>query len=129
MVEVKQVEDGILSSEFPPHAVVSKELLEEETAKRLALTDKPHAFLVKLHGLHQITDQAWDIISGNFFDTITTALAIFHDPNSGYYEHGKIMVDIKFLQGTAVNYPVKYFDNEEDALDWLRSFIDKDVSK
>jgi hypothetical protein len=129
MVEVKQVEYGIISSELPPHAVVSKELLEDETAKRMALTDKPHAFLVKLRGLHQITDDAWDIISGDLFDSITTALAIFHDKNSGYYEHGKIMVDLKFQQGTVVNYPVKYFDNEETALDWLRSFVGKDVSE
>ena len=129
MVEVKQVEDGIISADLPPHVVVSKELLEEETAKRLALTEKPHAFLVKLHGLYQITDEAWDIISSDLFNSITIALAIFHDDKSGYYEHGKMMVDLKFRKGTTVRYPVKYFDNEESALDWLRSFVDKDAGK
>lgn len=122
IIKVKLIEEGIISAEWPPHALVSKPAMEDETNQRVALTDKPHALLVKLHGITNITQEAWAIISGGYFHSITTALAILHDKNSGYYEHGKIMVDLKFIDGRTVNYPVKYFDDENSAINWLRSF-------
>jgi hypothetical protein len=122
-VEVKLLEDGIICAEWPLHALVSKSSMEDETNQRQALTNKPHALLVKLHGITDITEEAWEIISGDHFHSITTALAILYDEGSGYYEHGKIMVDLKFIDGKAVDYPVKYFDNEKAAINWLRSFL------
>ncbi|MFV1985608.1 MAG: hypothetical protein ACC657_18825, partial [Thiohalomonadales bacterium] len=94
IVEVKLIEDGILCAEWPRHAIVSKEPMEDETSQRQALSNEPHALLVKLHGISSITDEAWDIISGEHFHSITKALAILYVQRSGYYEHGKIMVDL-----------------------------------
>ncbi len=122
IVEVKLLEDGIVCAEWPRHMHVSKPEMEDETTQRQALTDKPHALLVKLHGITHITEEAWDIISGDDFHSITTALAILFDKESGYYEHGKLMVDLKFFSGKTVDYPVKYFDDETSAIKWLRSF-------
>ena len=122
IVEVKLLEGGIICAEWPPHAQVSKFSMEDETSQRQALINKPHALLVKLHGITDITEEAWEIISGDYFRSITTALAILYDNKSGYYEHGKIMVGLRFINGRTVNYPVKYFDDEKSAINWLRSF-------
>ncbi len=121
-VEVKIIEDGIIRAEWPLHAQVSKSSIIDETNQRQALLNKPHALLVKLHGITEITDDAWKIISGTFFCSITTAVAILYDKSAGYYEHGKNMVDLKFIDGRAVDYPVKYFEDEKSAINWLRSF-------
>ena len=99
-----------------------KELIEEEIRQRQAITNDPHAFLVKLHGIKSITDEAWESISGDLFSSMTLALAILFDKESGFYEHGKIMVDLKFLYNIPVGYPVKFFEDEESALNWLRIF-------
>jgi hypothetical protein len=122
IIEVKLIEDRILASEWPNHAIVSKESMDDETSQRQALTNEPHALLVKLHGIKSITDNAWEIISGDYFHSITTALAILYDQSSGFYEHGKIMVDLRFVHSIKVEYPVRFFDDEESALRWLRSF-------
>lgn len=116
------MEDGIICAEWPPHAQVSRISMEDETKQRQALINKPHALLVKLHGITDITEEAWEIISGDYFHSITTALAILYDSKSGYYEHGKIMVDLRFINGRTVNYPIKYFDDEKSAINWLHSF-------
>ncbi len=126
IVEVKLLEDGIICAEWPPHTQVSKSAMEDETNQRRALINKPHALLVKLHGITRITEEAWKIISGDYFHSITTALAILYDKDSGYYEHGKIMVDLRFINGSTVDYPVKYFDDEMSAINWLRSFKEVD---
>ena len=122
IVKVKLLEDGIICAEWPPHAQVSKSAMEDETKQRQALINNPHALLVKLHGITDITEEAWEIISSDYFRSITTALAILYDERSGYYEHGKIMVDLRFINGRTVDYPVKYFDDEKSAINWLRSF-------
>ncbi len=122
IVKVKHLEDGIVCSEWPHHAQVSKSAIEDETNQRHALINKPHTLLVKLHGIKQITEEAWEIISGDDFRSITIALAILYDKESGFYEHGKIMVDLRFIHGRTVDYPVKYFDDEKSAINWLRSF-------
>jgi len=122
IVEVKLLEDGIICAEWPPHAQVSKSAIEDETNQRQALINRPHALLVKLHGITRITEEAWEIISSDYFRSITTAVAILYDKSSGYYEHGKNMVDLKFMSGRAVDYPMKYFDDEKPAINWLRSF-------
>ncbi len=122
IVEVKLLEDGIICAEWPLHAQVSKSAMEDETNQRHALINKPHTLLVKLHGITDITEEAWEIISGDYFRSITTALAILYDKDSGYYEHGKFMVDLRFINGRTVDYPVKYFDDEKSAINWLRSF-------
>ena len=122
VVKVELIEEGILCSELPWHTFVSKELIDDEIQKRLVITNDPHAFLVKLHGIKDITDDAWETISGDLFNSITLALAILYDKKSGFYEHGKIMVDLKFLHHLPVRYPVEFFDDEESALNWLRSF-------
>lgn len=122
IVKVELIEEGILCSELPRHTFVSKQLIDDETHQRLTITNDPHAFLVKLHGIKNITDDAWETISSDLFNSMTLALAILYDKDSGFYEHGKIMVDLKFLYDLPVKYPVKFFDNEESALSWLRSF-------
>jgi hypothetical protein len=122
IVKVKLIEEGILCSELPIHTFVTKELIDNEIYQRQTITNDPHAFLVKLHGIKNITDDGWEIISGDLFNSITLALAILFDKESGFYEHGKIMVDLKFLSRSPVKYPVKFFDDEEAALSWLRSF-------
>jgi len=128
IVEVKLLEDGIICAEWPIHALVTKSAIEYETNQRRALINKPHALLVKLHGIKQITEEAWDIISGDYFRSITTSLAILYDKDSGYYEHGKIMVDLRFINGRTVDYPVKYFDDKKTAITWLRSFNEVDIN-
>ncbi len=125
MVKVTSIEKGILCSEWPAHAIVSKASIEEETSKRQALTNEPHGLLVKLHGIKGITDDAWKIISGKNVQSITSALAILYDRKSGFYEHSKIMVDLRFLHDFAVVYPVKFFEDEGSALAWLRAFKKK----
>lgn len=76
-VEVKLIEDGILCSEWPLHATVSRESMEDETAQRIILCKESHSLLLKLHGIKLITDDAWNIISGDYFRSITTALQLF----------------------------------------------------
>ena len=83
IVEVKLLEDGIICAEWPLHAQVSRSAMEDETNQRQALINKPHALLVKLHGITLITEEARDIISGDYFHSITTALAIFFIRNQG----------------------------------------------
>ncbi len=122
IVEVKLIEYGIICAEWPPHAIVSKESMDDETSQRRALSKEPHLLLVKLHGIKIITDKAWEIISGDYFHSLTMALAILYDQDSGYYEHGKIMVDLRFIHGSTVDYPVEFFDDEKSAINWLRSF-------
>ena len=122
IVEVTLIEAGIICSELPRHTFVTEELIEDEMRQRRAITSEPHAFLVKLHGIKGITDGAWEKISGDLFNSITSALAILFDQESGYYNHGKIMVDLKFLYDYPVKYPVQFFDDEEAALSWLRTF-------
>jgi len=122
IVNAKLIEEGIVCSELPRHTLVTKELIDGETHQRQTITSDPHAFLVKLHGIKNITDGAWESISGDLFSSITLALAILNDKESGYYEHGKIMVDLKFLYESPVKYSVKFFDEEEAALSWLRTF-------
>lgn len=90
VVEVTLLEDSIICAEWPTHAQVSKSAIEDETNQRQALINKPHALLVKLHGVTDITEEARQIISGDSFRSITTALAILFDNKSGYYEHGKL---------------------------------------
>ena len=125
IVEVKILEDGILCAEWPAHAPVNRYAMDDETKQRQELLNEPHALLVKLHGITFITEEAWGTISGEHFHSITTALAILFDKNSGYYEHGKLIVDLKFVDGRAVDYPVMYFDEEEAAIDWLRTVCHK----
>ena len=125
ITKVKLIEEGILCSELPGHTFVTKELIDNEIHQRQSITNDPHALLVKLHGIKDINDDAWEAISGDLFNSITMALAILFDKESGFYEHGKIMVDLKFLYDAPVKYPVKFFDDEESALSWLRSFKNK----
>jgi hypothetical protein len=122
IVKVSVLEDGIICADWPVHAQVSRAAIEDETSQRQALISEPHALLVKLHGITEVTQEAWEIISGDLFHSITTALAILYDKDAGYYEHGKIMVDLKFIRGITVDYPVDFFDDEIAAINWLRSF-------
>jgi len=122
IVDVKLIEYGIICAEWPHQAIVSKESMDDETSQRHAISKEPHSLLVKLHGIKFITDEAWEIISGDYFDSITTALAILYDQDSSYYMHAKIMVDLRFIHGLTVNFPVEFFDDEKSALNWLRTF-------
>lgn len=121
-VNVNLIEEEILCSELPPHAFVTKQLIDDELYQRRSITNDPHAFLVKLHGIKNITEDAWEAISSDLFSSLTLALAIVFDEKSGFYEHGKLMVDLKFLYDKPVNYPVKFFDDEASAISWLRTF-------
>ncbi len=59
IIVVKCIEYGVICSEWPHHAIVSKESIDDEISQRQALSNVPHLLLVKLHGLKIITDEAW----------------------------------------------------------------------
>lgn len=120
-VDVQIIEEGILCAEWHHHAIISKESINDEFYQRQSLSKKPHSLLVKLHGIQWITEEAWEIISSDSFNSVTTALAIVHDEEAGYFEYGKMVLDLRRSMGGTFDYPVETFDDENSAITWLRS--------
>jgi len=120
MINVSILEKDILLAEYPPHALIGLSDVKEEAEKRRNLTNSPHLLLVKLHGMATFSQDAQVFISSSEEAIITTAVAVLCDENSGYYEHGKMLIDI-FLDTKELKFPIKLFDNENDAFSWLRA--------
>lgn len=122
MPEVYTLETGILVSEYPLHASIHREDLEEELQKRLRLCKSPHCLLVKLRGLYVLSDDAKEFAASDEELKATLAVAIVFEQGTGYRKFGKILIE-DFLMQRKVKYPVELFDREADAVAWLEQSL------
>ena len=120
MPNVSSLDHDILIAEYPAHALVVLNGVKDEYEKRLKINNTPHLLLVKLHGIVIFNQEAQNFVASDKEATITRAAAILCDKNAGYYEHGKLLVEL-FLVTHKLQFPAKLFDDESGALSWLRS--------
>lgn len=120
MPNVSAFDDDIIITEYPAHASVTLGAIEEEFRKRLELNASPHLLLVKLHGLSIFHEDAQRFLASEKHAALTKAVGILCDRKAGYYEHGKVLIE-HFKTAQALTFPVKLFDDEHEALAWLKS--------
>ena len=116
--------DGIMRVEYPIHAIVTIQDIQEEYRKRCNITNKKTPLLVKVHGVASFSEDAQEFLCSADHTSITSSAAVVTDPETGYYEHSKILIDI-FKLYYKPSFELKRFDNEEVALNWLKTYLGK----
>ena len=112
--------NGIVSVEYPLHVALTRSLLEEEWQGLRELSNLPICYLIKLRGVSLVEDDITGFIQKHYTPSHFKAVAILFNPDYGYFEYGKILIDA-FLQESAINFPVRKFDDEGEAIRWLES--------
>ena len=121
-IEVKIDSDGIMHVEYPCLSIVSIHDVQEEYRKRLDITNTKTPLLVKIHGVASFSEDAQKFLCSAGHCAITSAAAVIGDSNAGYFEHSKILVDL-FKDLNKIPFDFKYFEDEESAITWLKTYL------
>ena len=124
MPKVSLYKEGILVSEYPLHALVDLYELKLEYKERQAICHTPHYLMVKTQGLRILSQEAMEFLAGPEHSEITKAVAIFVDPDIGYFEHSKILLwMLKNIHKP--KFEIEVFDNEDMALEWISNYCNE----
>ena len=121
-IDIQQMDNGIVTAQYPLHVAVTKLLLEEEWQVLKELSSWPICYLIKFRGVSLVEDDITDFIKEHYRDSHFKAVAILFNSDYGYFEHGKILINA-FLHLSEINFPVRKFENEAEAIDWLKSHL------
>lgn len=121
-IDIKQLKSGIVTADYPLHAAVTKLLLEEEWQALEALSSWPICYLIRFRGVSLVEDDITDFIQQHYRDSRLKAVAIVFNSDYGYFEHGKILINA-FLHLSEINFPVRKFENEAEAIGWLETYL------
>jgi hypothetical protein len=121
MVCVTDYGENVVVSEYSERAFIHQADLEQEIAERIKIKNgEPHLLMIKLHGVAIFGEDAKSIIASDEVSKITKAVAIVCGKESGYFEHGVMLLE-NFFWENKLSFPTKIFDCEADALAWLKS--------
>ena len=109
---------GVMRVEYPLHAEVTLESVQDEYRQRLAISSQPLPLVVVLHGMPGFTPEAQFFLTTRRHLALTSAVAIVVVPESGYYEHTKDLLSLFFARAN-FPCPTRVFDNEPEAVKWL----------
>ena len=121
-IEVHLDSDGIMHVEYPLHAGVTFDNVVKEYEDRLEITKERTPLLVKIHGVSAFDAEARKFLCGTQHSAITSAAAIVSDSSSGYQEYSSMLLEL-FKGIDKPPFDCKVFESEEDALNWLRSYL------
>lgn len=113
---------GIMQVEYPLHAQVRLDSIQEEYYKRLEITDQKTPLLVQLHGMTFFEVKAREFLCGEENGAITSAAAVVLDAEAGYHRQSKIFMEM-FKLLNKPSFPVKIFDDKDEAIAWLKGFL------
>ena len=119
---ITEQEKGIVCVEYPMHVALSISLLEEEFEALQRLSNGPICYLVKLRGVSYVDREITAFIQTHYTLSNFKAVAILFNPDYGYFEHGKMLIDA-FLHVSSIGFPVRKFEDEIEAIDWLKSYL------
>ncbi len=119
---ISELEKGIVCVEYPMHVALSITLLEEEADALKRLGTEPICYLVKLRGVSYVDREITGFIQTHYTQSNFKAVAILFNSDYGYYEHGKMLIDA-FLHVSSLGFPVRKFEDEVEAIDWLTSHL------
>ena len=120
MPNVYVLDDDVIVSEYGAHSMVTLQDIQEEFDKRLQINNAPHLLLVKLHGMALLNKDAQAFLASKEHSEKTIAAAIVNDESAGYYEQGKIILEM-FELIHDLKFAMKLFDDEDEAINWLQS--------
>src|SRR5690606_28537177 len=104
---------------YPLHTSVTLEDVQAEYKQRLFLSNQRNPILVKLRGMVFFSNDARKYLAGPENVAITSAAAVVLDPSAGYQKHSSILMDM-FKEFDKPPFPVEIFDNEDEAIAWLK---------
>ena len=78
--------------------------------------------MVNLHGVSSFNEEAQRFVSSNQYAEITMAAAVVLDPEAGYFEHSKLLLDL-FKSLNPAPYDIRVFDDIEPARAWLKTYL------
>ena len=116
------LDNGIMCVEYPMHAAIKLRDVEDEYRQRLAISENKHPLLVKLHGMAAFEDKAQLFLGSEAHGAITSAAGIVLDPDAGYQELSRILLDL-LQHYTRQHFEIKIFDNEKDATEWPMNYL------
>jgi hypothetical protein len=109
--------DRIVVADFGQFPVLTRELLEKAFGQRRKLVAGPCPVLVVIGGAFSATPAAHRFAAGSKYGELTSAVAMVGD-----YAVCKELFSL-FAQLDKPDFPCRYFDKTDPALDWLRTFL------
>jgi hypothetical protein len=109
--------DGIVVTDFGRFPLLTKELLENSFATRRKIVSGPRPVLVIVGGAFSATPAAHRFAASGNYGELTSALAMVGD-----YAVCKELFSL-FTHLDKPPFPCRYFDAEDPALHWLRTYL------
>ncbi|HQR11256.1 MAG TPA: hypothetical protein PLW68_08005 [Casimicrobiaceae bacterium] len=109
--------DGIVIANFGRFPAIDRKMAESSFRRRLALAKGPRPVMVRVKGAFSATPEVHRFASGDVYGAQTKSMALV-----GEYAVCKEFLYL-FQQIDHPPFPCRYFDNEGDALAWLRTFL------
>ncbi|NQT72117.1 MAG: hypothetical protein HQ553_05025 [Chloroflexi bacterium] len=114
--------DGIMREEYGQKTCITMDIAKEVHAKKLAVSGDQHPLLIHLlHGLGDFEYSSTQLLGSDKEDEITSAAAIVLSLPTEYPILTKLYTE-RFERHLKHRFPVKVFDNESDAVEWLRQY-------
>ena len=109
--------DGVVIANFGRFPTIDLEMAKSSFMRRLAMVKGPHPVMIRVTGSLSATPEVHRFAAGDVYGAQTKAMALV-----GEYAVCKDLLYL-FEQLDHPPFPCHYFDNEDDGLAWLRTFL------
>ena len=114
--------DGIMREEYTQKISITMDKSKEIRARKLAVSGGRHPLLIHLlHGLGDFEYSSTQLLGSDKEGEITSAVAIVLSLPTEYPILTKLYVE-RFERHLKHRFPVKVFDEESDAVEWLKQY-------
>lgn len=113
-------ENGIMKIQYPSCAYFSLQTVKSEYDQRLAITRNKHPVLFYVDGIVDFTEETQKFMTGEIYGSITLAAAFIQRPTMNYSLLAQYYIENLKLSNS--RYPVEFFNQEKEALRWLRQY-------
>jgi hypothetical protein len=115
-------EDGIVRIKYPDNCHITMEIMESVFEQHLQITTDKRPILADCGTVASVDYDAQQFVSNDERAALTSALAVI--VKSAFTRAMGQM----FMMFHKPPYPTRMFQHEEDALEWLRTFLTADVT-
>ncbi len=115
-------ENGIMKIEYQSCACFSLQAVKSAYDQRIAISRKKHPVLFYVDGIVDFTEEAQKFMTGEIYSSITQAAAFIQRPTMNYSLLAQYYIEN--LKLSNFRYPVEFFNQEKEALRWLRQYTE-----